>query len=271
MGKTLRIVPFMILLLFLIRCETDYQEFEPETSILALIGQNCDEVFVDRSFDIKDTLDAGDSMSSLSNTRGVSGAEVMIFSSRDTYLFREEAGKLPGHYYMLPIQYPQPSVNDTTLYTLKVNFPWGDTVEGQAFLPTNLLINKFNLKDTLSIAAELKDSNIIYWNKCKHVDKYIILVNMTDRLNRPEHESYLLTTPIVTQDTSCAFFQRRASELIPWVEYNFCYYYELVVFGITAEYEKYLDPRSGGKCNLSSGYGVFTGVPSDSFKFVLTE
>ncbi|TKJ43300.1 hypothetical protein CEE36_04510 [candidate division TA06 bacterium B3_TA06] len=250
--------------IFLLQCQDYKQEFEPEPNIFAVMKisspkYDYQEILVDQTYDIKDTLESPEFFE---DVIGVTGAKVTVCGLDDTFYFEEAPWGLdqPGHYFTL---YQSPLFNDTTLYTLEVHLPWGDTVTGQAFMPTPLEIiwPEERTYETISISAELRDSHRISWNSCNNVSKYVIYCEPYFGLI-----SEGMYFPSFTGDTSYAFFAER--NVWPW---SFGKEYELIVVGITPEYDRYTYSSNPGKSNLSSGYGLFGGVTLDTRLIYIVE
>lgn len=240
----------MLALFSLAVCEKDRQEFEPEPNILAVMkisGRQYEsqEIFIDQTFNIKDTLSRDEEFSDIS---GLSGAEVVVSSADDTFYFEEDPWGLfsPGHYFTL---YQSPVFNDSTLYTLEVCLPWGDTVTGEAYMPGRITIYWPGEGDTISLSQELCDSNLVCWRKSRNVNRYMV------HLLYPEW-GYVTDYYYFVGDTSCAFFAEQSSD----IPTHWFVPLKLHVMGLTPEYEDYWDPRSYGESNLSCRYGVFTGI-----------
>lgn len=225
-------------------CEEEIQEFEPEPNICAVMrlelsASRWQEIRIDTTYSIQDSLPPN----YLDYFEGVEGAEAFIYSAQDTLVF-EESPYNPGLYMAYS------GFNDSTLYHLEVRLPWGDTVIGQAYMPTYVQISWPKSRDTIALAEELRDSNLVCWNKCQHVKRYMVQLIS-------EGEGYVTDYYYFTDDTSCAFFAENASK-IPTCEFPL--YLHLVVIGLSQEYEDYWDPRSYGRSNLSCRYGVFGGI-----------
>lgn len=255
-------------------CQQDMQDFEPEPNIFAVaeiewFGEDwfCLKVLVGQSYSMVDTVQNdpyGFGEYGLESVEGVEGAEVIITWSDDTAFFKEYVDYFPGlHLFTGESTQPQ-WINDSTQYTLNVYLPYGDTITGSAYMPTNLELiwpERNNPPETVSISSELLDSGLVCWNSCRNVSKYLIYC---------EREGILygdfFPIPSVTADTCYPFFAERA--VWPW-EYDS--EYELTVVGITKEYEDYLNQQSPGRSNLSSGYGVFTGITCDKLDVYIVE
>ncbi len=263
MGKILRIVPLLIPLLALIGCEDYKQEFEPETNILALMVATSSNypdsqfVLVDRSYSIMDSVKPPPKVDSMSlppvydylDVDGIQGCNVRLKGNYATTFLGDTNPNRKGIYRS------RMDFNDTIPYTLEVILPEGDTVTGTSYFPSKLRILAPAVNCTISLKEERKDSNRIYWNKCRNVSKYFVF--LLDSRN-----DYLISSdylPDITDDTSCVFFAKVPFEVQP----RSYYILTLLVMGITSEYQNYLDPRSKGRGNLSSGYGVFTGITID--------
>ncbi len=260
----------MILLLFLIGCEGDYQEFEPETNILALMivtsanyPPDSQFILVDRSYSIMDSVKPPPLVDSLGwlpvydylDVDGIQGCNVFLRSDYITKFLEDTNPNRKGLYRT------RMDFIDSIPYTLEVVLPEGDTVTGTLYLPSELRILAPAVGCTISLKGERKDSNRIYWNKCRNVSKYFIFLLYGDDLISADY------LPDITDDTSCVFFAKVPFEIPPR---SYCIL-TLLVMGITSEYQDYLDPRNKGRGNLSSGYGVFTGITIDKHRIYFVE
>ena len=250
----------IIFLISIVACETDVLEFEAETNIFAVfkvkdfgLGRGWMEVFVDQSHSIDDSLSGYSFSNRFYYVEGISGAKVTIYSGIDSISFEE--GYPSGHYEN------RMETDENTLYKLEVLLPWGDTVIGSAYMPEPVeffwpleewdSITHIISIDTVSISKELENPSMVLWNSCKNVSKYFIYCEPIFSVNN-------IAIPSVTSDTCYPFFVERA--VWPW---TFNMNHDLTVVGITHEYEEYANQQSPGKANLSSGYGVFTGITID--------
>ncbi len=248
----------LLMTIFLLQCQDYKQEFEPEPNIFAVMKisspkYDYQEILVDQTYDIKDTLESPEFFE---DVIGVTGAKVTVCGLDDTFYFEEDPFS-PGLYMAYS------GFNDSTLYHLEVRLPWGDTVTGQAYMPTPLEIiwPEERTCETISISAELRDSHRISWNSCNNVSKYVIYCEPYFGL-----VSEGMYFPSFTGDTSYAFFAER--NVWPW---SFGKEYELIVVAITPEYDRYTYSSNPGKSNLSSGYGLFGGVTLDTRLIYIVE
>ncbi|MBN2378254.1 DUF4249 family protein [candidate division WOR-3 bacterium] len=241
-------------------------EFEPETNVLALMRiDNRPEhiypwqlIYVDQSYDIQDTV----------NVLGVRGARVEITGGEDVYTFvdsfyNEDSLRwekyAEGHYY----DWPHPKLNDTTLYRLQVIYPDGDTVTGEAYMPSAIEISYPEDSQAISISQQVTNPLTITWNSCKNTLYYMIICKPD--VDTSEYDSYppFLFMPAIRGDTSYAYFQERM--ILPWV---YDMYYVLRVVALSPEYADYFGLEGPGSDmgNLSGGYGMFGGISEDSIR-----
>jgi len=261
-----RLLPLLIL--SVIGCEsTDYQVFEPQPNIFALmqVPQEASTVYqfvkVDRSYDIEDTI----------SSFGVTGAQVLIRNSKDTFLLvdsffdndSDKWVKQPDGWYGGEI-----SVNDTSLYTLKVTMPSGDTVTGQAYMPSPLrILNPFD-STVVSISEQVVNPLTITWNFCKNTQYYLVMcIPDVDTSELDNYPPFLLF-PSIRADTAYTLFLERT--IFPWV---YDMYYVLRVVAVSSEYSAYMGFQGpgGDMSNLSMGYGMFGGISQDSVRVYIVE